>query len=1161
MSHKLSIISRQHKDTGWHQVIQYDVPSIQEIKVDGSGKNRSLNAIPSPFARMHLFETAFQMVYQDMIRSTDLAGETYKKLVSDCFDVFELIYNWDAHVKDGQNLELSFWRTAEEINSLKSSTNKAHKLLGESLDSFLKGEQGLKDFEKCLLIKYNRQVIGGSSPFTGFITSPDDHKINLLKPLSQVAYFSRTISFGERKPEIKKFIYNFFNNNAKLRSTDNTNAIRDFLDLYKNEINGISENSINLKPLTNGTYDIELFGQPVLISKSIGTEFFEKYIVKLTYRINNNCFILPKSVNNERESDYLLPLSIAYFQKYDYKNVSENVTIREIDEGSVEVLINENGKTLKKIYQKKPLHETDGQIIDLKQINLAVNIGIFPFIRITNQPEDINFNDFYRVMLTLSSLDYNYSNNDFKLHFGKQSEIIENGEIFKVSRTDRRIAERDKSDVGSAYFGINTDFDFIQIEFPEIENKKIVNTIIPKWKEKSIGAKKFQFSVDLGTTSTFIALTDDATHQTTPQSLEFGANELPVALLHKPKDQKQGLRAIDCIESTVPELLTSIVVQSQEFVPSLIKRGENYNFPIRTSLYLMKSLEPVKKSLLENANISFVYQSKKDIVDLINQEYQTNLKWNIKTNRDFESSIEIYLQELFYLIRLKILLNDGDPRASKLCWFSPLSFTEASKRSYTTMWNKYSVSILKNTQQNIYNITESEAPCYYLFKNATINNAASVLTVDIGGGSTDIMLFCNNKAVLGTSVHFGANILWGNGFSGFLSEKTNGIYLSLRDRISDNLKHTLLKSANEKYCSEQSSFAGSDEIINFWIANKDDSKVLDLLDKGDYRLSYLLHLSALIYHTLHLLKSKNQPAPTCVIFSGNGSKYIDLIASDSTISKIWSFFIKHIFGGVDIKPQVVLPTVNRKEATCFGGLYAPTENTKYEVINYLGFEKEGEKYTQYRDIVKEQDLVFEKVTTSFKQFIDLFFDMSDSPELNFRSVFGIESKLTPIRKYLKEKSRENLNLGFLKRMESVDTDDLISDSLFYYPLVGLIYKINKLSADDINEMIDKSVLYFNSADNEGIFNKSGSSDKQQADSLYSITFENEFPDIGTVNMVATQQIQLRAITAFQPLLDPICEYSIFPEPGQNSIIQQNAGKAIKKNGTWSITEKVKITFA
>ena len=67
---KLSVLKREEKATGWSSYKDFTLSQIKEIKIFDSRSDKSLNAIPSPLARLHLFDAAFSLVYQDDILKT-----------------------------------------------------------------------------------------------------------------------------------------------------------------------------------------------------------------------------------------------------------------------------------------------------------------------------------------------------------------------------------------------------------------------------------------------------------------------------------------------------------------------------------------------------------------------------------------------------------------------------------------------------------------------------------------------------------------------------------------------------------------------------------------------------------------------------------------------------------------------------------------------------------------------------------------------------------------------------------------------------------------------------------------------------------------------------------------------------------------------------------
>ena len=84
---------------------------------------------------------------------------------------------------------------------------------------------------------------------------------------------------------------------------------------------------------------------------------------------------------------------------------------------------------------------------------------------------------------------------------------------------------------------------------------------------------------------------------------------------------------------------------------------------------------------------------------------------------------------------------------------------------YDRIWDTLPKNCLFTSKVTCY--TESEAPYYYFTKMDDVRNTDSVTVIDIGGGSTDFVYFSENKPISASSVHFGCDILWGNGHKDF----------------------------------------------------------------------------------------------------------------------------------------------------------------------------------------------------------------------------------------------------------------------------------------------------------------------------------------------------------------------------------------------------------
>ena len=154
--------------SGWEKTMAYDtnrVPHITDTVGSGIALSKMGTSIPTPFARIFLFKTAFEMVNGSADGADD--NSAYGKLVSECLDFLEFIYLY------GDAIELKTWNVNDNITALKGSESKGHQILGKSLENFALN-LGVKDI---YLIYYNGVLVGGTSPFTLVYTSPNWQRV------------------------------------------------------------------------------------------------------------------------------------------------------------------------------------------------------------------------------------------------------------------------------------------------------------------------------------------------------------------------------------------------------------------------------------------------------------------------------------------------------------------------------------------------------------------------------------------------------------------------------------------------------------------------------------------------------------------------------------------------------------------------------------------------------------------------------------------------------------------------------------------------------------------------------------------------------------------------------------------------------------------------
>lgn len=1204
---KLSVLKREEKQSGWHSTTAFEITQIKEIKIFDSRSDKSLNAIPSPLARLHLFDAAFSLVHQDESQKTNYSGDAYKKLVSDCFDVFELIYNWNYHKQEGKPLSFVTWKKDEEVANLKKEFESALKaiedrpknndesenqinlqeiegfktyLVGKTLNLFL-NQSDFANFKEFHIIKHNKTVIAGTSPFTGFFTTPNDlSTLDLINPFTRKKYFDgQPRAFASRDEKIKKYIDDFFQkkNADNKRIFSNELAVIDYL---KHNKKSIDDNlTLNLEPLNPS---VEILNNAITIETSKDrNDYLENYLVKVNYRINEKCFYTASNLNPKRTYDYLLPLSPAFFSDFinsqtgfNAKDISSLVTVTEKGESIVEVSIKiKNGKPISKTYQINKLHPLDGEIVNLSdRFGLNLSLALFPNVIVENKPE---LNDYFKVMLASESKGKAFSNKDIHLTFFTNDRKIESTGInIKSTRVDR--TELSDNFFGSSYFELNGKFDFIQlgIDTDYFGGSTIFCSVVPKWNIKRLGDKKFKCAIDFGTTTSFVGLRDLGNNEL-PVALSIEEeNELLVAHFHKPKevdttDAKQSPYDYESFESF--SQFTNMEIK--EFLPVIIGSAENskYKFPLRTAICELNNAGS-SLSALSNANIAFGYE-KITLLDK-HQSFKTNLKWSAAGTN--ENRIKVFLEELTKIIKYKIILNDGDPSFTDVVWFYPLSFGARSLELFEEIWKSIFSKEFKSRGKLI-QLSESEAPFYFHKVNAKLENFNTVLSIDIGGGSTDVVYFESGNPKIGSSFHFAANLLWSDGNIRVSNARENGIYNYYEKTISDYLKEKSTSHLdkrqqadykrtdliNEQYLDDLR--FGSDDIINFWLSNDDKTNFTNLLKRSEYRLNFLFFFSSIIYHTAQLLKSKGiDKRPACICLSGNGSKVIDLITSDKhKLSKICQYLINAAFDSTDnnYSPQVVLPRpMERKEATCFGGLYknensgTPTKTTHLGILNS---DKDTFKNVEhYKEITSA---VENSVYANVEKFIIVFKKMNS--QINFKNELGLDIPLDALCNFMIQGINKNYQYEKDKKESESKPDETINDSPFFWALKGLLFDLSILDSNKLEVYRNRIDLFFERPTIDGEFPFNNISKSQLDSSLYKVEIEDESSSNGRLYLLIESEYNLKtALSNTEANLLPVCNYNKLPNANTTSIRVISYGEVESINNAWVIRKKIEIEF-
>lgn len=1048
----LNIIERGLKGQDWTAekgpITSGDLAKISEQRTNNSS---ALNALPTPFARFFVVKEAFRRALEEVKDRRKIAGDAYNRLVSDTLDVLELLYNQTYHSKrweDSRRIVIREWDYSTNLKDL----NDQVPILGSAIQNYFKSDLASADEKLYFIVLQDERrdyLLGTSSPFTSFITPPDlDKKVDsrsgtstfmgerytqmpTLSRKSGGAYFRDIKLFGARDKDFKNYLFYLVDNYG--------NSMKEFRDYIKQIANTDPDINKNWKPQVAPLYsdnsnEVKVNGLPIYKDAGIGTvNFFDDTLIRLPFKLASDYYMTMKfsGGNDNHDYDYLMPLSREALELIDenFEVVCKETRTKVI------VALNYKGQEYSKEYEREAIAADRGRIVDLAQENINFNLGVFPNILSQNVSE----NNYFKVMTVMSdtTTDFRHvSIEDLNLTFFRKGsdsryqeiEVIDKdnttakyGVYPSVVRSEQN--EQREIDASSKFFEIfNTQFDAVSLRFI-LHSGTCEGILIPNWKRAQCTQDSFTYAIDLGTTNTYISCCKLGENNE-PEQLNM--DEQMVAYLQDTQRSAQH-SLISIIENALAP--TTRKNFKTEFVPALID-GSTYRFPIRTALCVNKS-DRTKPSLFDNCNVAFFYEKS---MGLGNQTILTDIKWE----DSHEKELRLFIRELLLIIKTDILQKNGQLANTKLIWFRPLSFKGGVKDLYTSIWQQEAKTILNIGASSIECVSESEAPYYYFNKKDIFNSVDAVSIVDIGGGSSDFIYFADGKPQIANSVHFGCDVLWGNGFSGFGNERKNGIFKRFADSIHLGTHDDELEQLNIQMIADRT--ISTKDIINFWLSNDSRSEISAKL-KDSYKPLFLYHFASIVYFMAKMYHAKGLSCPRSVLFCGNGSRYIDgLLSSDKdTIKELVTTIFKEVYGDI-ANVQVILPD-SRKECTCFGGLY---RNPDVEVPTEFNFQGVSDKeYTNVEQLKAEFPVLSKEVLSTLRSFNILYKKL-----LNILIGKGEMENIidtTAIVNYISNGLEDSLEKNFKRQViEKFGDSEVYHDSVFFLPIIDNVLKLTTI---------------------------------------------------------------------------------------------------------------------
>lgn len=753
-------------------------------------------------------------------------------------------------------------------------------------------------------------------------------------------------------------------------------------------------------------------------------DFLEDTIIRVPYTLNSINYFDGHITNPENELSYLLPIKPLLFKYFDVQDLCGNMpdgkpmfemTRLAGDSVSVTLRIPIVGRGSNTYIEYTRLYYNDcpadlennaGSVTELRFTGL-----VMPLVKFIEEKDAI-----YNTACIQSA------NDDIEFAFYQGADLVAFSE-----KTCREKSRDELSKRADCYLLKHKNFDYIRVSGRHNE----AGIILPKFiKQRSIA--DFEFAIDLGTSNTHIEFRKKGEQRSMP--FTYSDEDRQAYEIFSPTINENG---------SLENLQAERTIIEADFLPNEVGAGD-FHFPTRTVLSCAKGLDwdkTVDPYML--VNVPLTYNKRRD---LRYNDMRCDIKWG--TGDDLKA-MDAYIRGVLLLIRNKVLINGGNLRRTCIIWFYPISMAPKRRRLLKDVWNKWYKEYFGGEQTNC--MTESSAPIQYYFSR--YSTTTSLVNVDIGGGTTDIAFAKDGAINYVTSFRFATNALFEDSFSRL--DDTNGII----DRYKDDFK-TLLERQNELMSVfDSESNRRPSNMASFLFSLKDNSMVkkakineksIDfnniLLQDEDFKISFIIFYTAIVYHIAQITKVLGLEMPRHISFSGNGSKIVRVITTDLDIlSKYTKIVFEKVLGRPYDKSLEIIGLEDGqdpKESTCKGGLIGrPDDNSDMDRMIVLKSSGDGlvsnmDTYSSIEENTKQ------KTIESVKKFFKLIFcDLNDAFCLDDN--FGVTASSFKAAKEASDRDLETyLDKGISQREKESERDAKIEESLFFYPIKGALQSIS-----------------------------------------------------------------------------------------------------------------------
>lgn len=880
-----------------------------------------------------------------------------------------------------------------------------------------------------------------------------DYKRTEVNVLGHILYKRRIEDMQESIPKVSDFVIKSMKSSKCPLILTNNCSYNNWRYYANNVVWNSSTHQVNYSSRERS----KLPGTEVEYPWLCENDFLSDTIVMLPYPLDGHFF--NGNFVGDGTHSYLLPIKSAFFEYFDFEylkgkngndenfKIEEDRKKNEIISVTVTLLITVAGGkplTLKKKYEMPDSVDEGLRYQSLipeyalgRIVECPVALSVFPFARLKN-------NNYYTLQLARAG----YGWDEFKVSM----------EAYQKAGADKNIdwdvdVERSKN---THYFSIKDSFDYLRIKIAD-DYRCHESVLIPEWGELKEGTSKFKFSFDFGTTNSHVSVIDMETNEL--KELDLNPSIVSTLDLHKLS-----------VSKSFDELVTTLfqVLMKQEFLPDEI--GKNYSFPLRTVVSVPKSInfKVTSPQALSHVNIPFIYGKEDYGTD--RNRVRSNIKWS--KNEEEQKFANAFIEELALLARGFAIEKEADLPECSFVWTYPLSMSVNAVNDFNEQWKEYFRKYFAPAkdreeigESNVSKLTESIAPLlYYLDNDKAL--LQMTLSIDIGGGTCDVVMMRNNEDIKVASFRFAADVIFGAGkaVENPMIQTHCEYFQNLLDGKGDDIrrvKEMLLKTCKdtETESTEANSvlFSLENHPLLGKIAVEDRSYNRRLKRDDKRKIIFLYFYASIIYYLVKLLQDNGYPKPEKILFSGTGSKLLNIIGNKEGLEFLTTQFIEKFSAGsfsyADDEIAIEIERKEPKQLTAKGALckkksskdiaekFANPKKAKMNTIRYsMLYSKAGEpdvlKYADLSDETKKNQIV-EEVKNFNQQFKDL------SKSLKFVEEYGCDKDgMKIVERYIDKDLKAYLDTEISDNVKMKDNkEDEFEDVLFFYPIKGVIRQL------------------------------------------------------------------------------------------------------------------------